>query len=280
MRLLLMALIMLSASLGNAMDISEAYANELIEINITGLDYSETIYKDKDIKIGILNLTGGSVEITARPGFVFGSAEGDVQDMILTEPLHMIASHESYTEDAVHAMCIQSSNKSPLAESVFYAKHYAGGSMETLAEFIHDNQYQNHMGQEAMWVLSNDHSVYNITGYADVANPIRQYVADLTGVFFDTSLVDKQVNYVPRTHKEYALYLKFYLQQREDIKLQVYNQKGEFDRDLMIYRDQEAGQYNFKYKISLYGMLGEKYYVRLYVGEDMRNEFTLLIKDE
>ena len=52
-----------------------------------------------------------------------------------------------------------------------------------------------------------------------------------------------------------------------------------YERDLLMRPDAEPGRYDMRYKISLYGMLGEKYYVRLFVGEEMRNEFTLVIKD-
>ena len=54
---------------------------------------------------------------------------------------------------------------------------------------------------------------------------------------------------------------------------------AEYERDLLMRPNADRGRYDMRYKISLFGMVGEKYYVRLYVGEEMRNEFTLVIKE-
>ena len=279
MRNLLLVLFLWIASQAYGIELKDAFEDEQLEITIKGLDGMELGYADKDIWIGVLNLKDHPVTITVEPGFILHSEDGEVQDMIIIEPLEMIASSEYFNEAGVKAFCIQSGNLSPTTDDIFQPGEYAVGAMGLLAQYIHENEFANYMGQEAMWAISDRHSVYDINGYAEEANPLRHYVADLTGTMFDTSLVDKQVKYVLRTVKEYALNLRFYLDQKEDIKLQVFNQKGEFDRDLMIYPDQKAGQYNIRYHIALQGLIGEKYYVRLYVGEEMRNEFTLVIKD-
>jgi hypothetical protein len=277
----ILALILFTAVVTNVrgIDLKDAFYAEGLEISIKGLSGHDVGYADKDIWIGVLNTKGHPVTITAEPGFILASEEGDVQDMIIVEPFEMIASSEYFTEAGVKAMCIQAGNKSPSVDNTFVPHKYAEGSLGLLAGYVHENNYVNHMGQEAMWVVSDKHSLYDITGYAVEANPLRQFVADLTGSSFDTSLVDKQVDYIDRRIKEYALYLKFYVEQREDVMLQVFNQKGEYERDLLMRPDAEPGRYDMKYKISLYGMPGEKYYVRLFVGDEMRNEFTLVIKD-
>ncbi|MCP4121819.1 MAG: hypothetical protein GY751_08690 [Bacteroidetes bacterium] len=279
MRILQIAIALMMATPGFSMELMDAFNDAEIEITIQGLDFSESGLNDKEIKIGILNLKGHPVTITADAGFIFGSNEEDVQDMILTEPIDMIASNEYYNELGVNAMCIQSYNKTPRESDNFTPKRYAVGNMRALASFVYDHNYQNMMGQEAMWALSDGHSVYDIAGDAAIANPLRQYVANLTNISFDTSLVDKEIEYIDRRVKEYALYLKFYLHEKNDVKLQVYNHKGEFERDLIYKQNQDPGKYNMRYHLSLFGLLGQKYYVRLYVGEEMRNEFTVYIKE-
>ena len=135
------------------------------------------------------------------------------------------------------------------------------------------------MGQDALWAISDNKSIYNISGEADVANPLRSYIADLVGVAFDTSLINKNEHYVDQTIKAYALYLKFFLQETDDIKLQLFDHRGDFERDLIVKKNQPKGRYDMQYKVSLLGLLGQKYFVRLYVGDEMRTEFTLVIKE-
>lgn len=271
-------LIHLTAS-ASSIELKDAFYDKELEITIRGLKDTELAYEGKDIWIGVLNLKAHPVTITVEPGFILSSESGDVQDMIITEPLQIVASNEYFTESAVEAMCIQSINKSPADEDIFRPGEYAPGSMGQLARFIHKNNYNNHMGQEAMWVLSDNHPIYDITGPDADAIALRKYVAKLTGTTYDPSLAKKDIQYIDRRVKEYALYLKFYLEERDDIKLQVFNQKGEYERDLLMRPDAEKGRYDMRYKISLFGMIGEKYYVRLFVGDQMRKEFTLVIKE-
>ncbi len=258
------------------LSLSEAFHNNGIEVMIKGAD--SEMFADKVIQIDVVNNTGKAITIEETPGYIFNSEEDDVQDMILTEPLMFVIAPATKSSTGVHAMCIQLSNKSPRPNYTYLPGEYAKGSLLLASQFVHSNHFQNSMGQDAIWSISDDKSVYDITGPADIANPLRSFIAELKGVAFDTSLINKNEIYVPNTIKEYALFLKFYLQNSDDIKLQLFDHKGDFVRDLINKPNQSKGRYDMQYKIALKGLVGQKYYVRLFVGDDMRTEFPLLIQ--
>jgi hypothetical protein len=277
MRSLLLLCFMLALGKSHGMSLSEAFKNKDLEISIQGVDVN--LYADKNIQIDVVNHSGKELKIEEDPGFIFDSEANDVQDMILTEPLMFVVAPASKKSAGYHAMCIQLSNKSPQPDYRYVPGEYAKGSLLLASQFVHKNRYQNSMGQDAIWSISDDKSIYDITGPSDIANPLRSFIADLKGVAFDTSLINKNEIYVPQTIKEYALFLKFYLQESEDIKLQLFDHKGDFVRDLINKPNQMKGRYDMQYKIALQGLLGQKYYVRLYVGDDMRTEFPLMIQE-
>lgn len=272
---LLSTVLIFASFLSQAMSLNEAYANKDIEVTIHGAD--SDLFENKSIQVNIVNKTSSTIKITEEPGYIFDSEDEDVQDMILTEPLMFVINEASPQSFGVKAMCIQAKNKSPRTNLYYKPGKYATGNLLKTSRYINENNFQNSMGQDAMWAISDFKSPYDITGPAEIANPLRAFVADLLGVAFDTSLINKNEIYLPKGIKEYALFLNFYLQKTDDIKLQLFDHKGDFVRDLMNKPKQGKGKYDMKYKIALYGLYGQKYYVRLYVGDDMRTEFPLLI---
>jgi hypothetical protein len=258
------------------MSLSEAFHNNGVEVVIKGVD--SDLFADKSIQIDVVNNTGKAITIEETPGYIFNSEDADVQDMILTEPLMFVVQPKSKSSTGLYAMCIQLSNKSPRPDYKYLPGEYAKGNLLLASQFVHQNQFQNSMGQDAIWSISDDKSVYDITGPAEITNALRKFIAELKGVTFDTTLINKNEIYVPSTIKEYALFLKFYLQQSDHIKLQLFDHKGDFVRDLINKPNQMKGRYDMQYKIALKGLIGEKYYVRLFVGDEMRTEFPLLIQ--
>ncbi|MCB0503480.1 MAG: hypothetical protein KDD32_12415 [Bacteroidetes bacterium] len=261
----------------HAINLMDAYQDEAIEISITGSDSED--FSQTGIKVDITNHKNEDISITADPGFIFHSDDETIQDLILTEPLLVNVKAKNNATAEARAMCIQAANGSPGIEHTFVPSAIYNDKLVKACQYIYQYNYQNHMGQDALWAISDNKSIYNISGEADVANPLRSYIADLVGVAFDTSLINKNEHYVDQTIKAYALYLKFFLQETDDIKLQLFDHRGDFERDLIVKKNQPKGRYDMQYKVSLLGLLGQKYFVRLYVGDEMRTEFTLVIKE-
>lgn len=257
-----------------ALELSEAFGAPGLRIEISGADSG-----DRDIAVRVWNNGRSAVSITAGTGYVLSPEDESYQDMILTEPLEMLVEAGDHSETAVYAMCIQAADRSPSASTLFIPSRYADAPLRDLAAFIHRGDFQDISGQEAMWAVSDGKSLYDIGGSAARVNGLRQYVAGLKGEAFDSALVNRDAQYVERIVKEYALFLKFNLDDRSDIRLQLFDHKGEWVRDLLNYPGSQKGRYDMKYKVSLVGLDGQKYFVRLYVGNEMRNEFTLYIKD-
>lgn len=256
------------------MELSEAFGMPGLRVEIAGADSG-----DRDIAVRVWNHGKSPVTISAATGFVLAPEDESYQDMILTEPLELFVEAGDQAETTVYAMCIQASDRSPSSSTLFAPSRYADAPLRDLAAFIHAQNFQDISGQEAMWTVSDGRSLYDIGGPAARVNGLRQFVADLIGEAFDTALVNSDADYVERFIKEYALFLNFNLTERSDIRLQLFNHKGEWVRDLMNHPGSQKGRYDMKYKVSLIGLDGQKYFVRLYVGEDMRTEFTLYIKD-
>lgn len=274
----IVAFILLSLPLfSHALNLSQAYNDQAIQLSITGSDSED--FSQTGIKVNVVNNKNEAVTITADPGYIFNSEDELIQDLILTEPLFVIVNARDEATVEVRAMCIQADNGSPHVDDAFLPSTTYNEKLVQACQYIYKNNYQNHMGQDALWAISDNKSIYNISGEADIANPLRTYIADLVGVPFDASLINKNEHYVDKTVKAYALYLKFFLQETDDIKLQLFDHRGDFYRDLIVKDNQPKGRYDMQYKVSLLGLLGQKYFVRLYVGDEMRTEFTLVIKE-
>ncbi len=275
-----LVLLIASAFSGFSMTLTEAYKDPLIEVEITGESWEdESSFDDKAITFKIFNKKRNCVNVTVDEGFILDSDEEDFQDMILTEPLQILAKSGVMTKVGAYAMCIQAENKSPIAELTYTPSKYADDELRSVCRYIYKNKYQNSIGQDAVWAVSDNHSIYDIAGPPEDANPIREYVAQYTPEAFDPTLVNENEHYIESTVKMYGLFLDFYLYETSDIKLQVFNHKGEFERDLFNKENQEKGKYEVTYRVALSGLLGQKYFVRLYVGDEMRKEFTLFIKE-
>jgi len=130
-----------------------------VEIEIIG----EGGHTGKCVKVIIRSLSKVKQKLQLKAGALFKSNNPAEQDLLLVEHIEPFSLEPNAEfSKLVAAFCTQSGNKSPASEAKF-SLGKANKKLRELAVFIADNDLvSNAFVQQAVWAVSNDHSVAGI----------------------------------------------------------------------------------------------------------------------
>lgn len=126
-----------------------------------------------ELKMEPLNKKKFSVKIPA--GLIMHTQDTTEQDLILVQE-RVLAFEGKRRVVRLNGYCVQASNRSPSAGGVLQVGSLASGHLLALASHLQEQRIEDSRGQEAVWVLSDEHPLSYVTD-----PELQQYLANLLG---------------------------------------------------------------------------------------------------
>ena len=131
------------------------------------------------------NTTRDSLHVDLEAGRRLVSRDSTRQDILVVRNRRLALAPQGQTTTGAYGFCCQSSHGSPRRQDTFAVGHMAPPKWVNLAEFISDRNFPEDALQDAVWAMSDDHSVGAITtSGTENIRPLKKKVARLKGVEF------------------------------------------------------------------------------------------------
>jgi hypothetical protein len=229
------------------------------------------------IQITLTNTLDTAVKVTIPNGQTFTSNE--VQDVIVTqEELIALGPKESKTVP-LYAMCMQQ-YESGSNELVSYTPGtIAQGNLATLAKEIEERKDFNTLGQYAVWVLTDENQLNNISGFdEEEALYLKTYTANLLDVpvpendpddyltnYNDTGLITRSA----------TGNFKFYFSSESAVTIAMFDENNIVVRELYNNPNTPKGKHDLEFKFDVEVYQDKVYYVRLIKDGEIQINMTM-----
>lgn len=231
-------------------------------------------------KVLLLEVTNSQrkyVTINIPTGLQFQSADSSIQDLIVTEGAQLVLAAGATKKIAVNAMCIQPHNGSPYLNSTFLVGALAGDTLLKLAQYIAEKRYQDELGQSAVWTIIRDEGLENVYGPDPTKlKDMVQFMSKITGKpvpWYNKEKLPPPPGQVfsPEPSVLHGIYT-FHLEAKGFARVAVYDSTG---KEVFLFLDHFEvlpGDNRFKFKLTVKGYKKGKYYARLYLDGELKEE--------
>ncbi|MEO8589468.1 MAG: hypothetical protein ABI432_08880 [Flavobacteriales bacterium] len=135
------------------------------------------------LSLTLINRTGSPLMAEIRPGALMISEDSALQNLMIVRREQVLLPSFGKATVTCRAFCAESSDGGPGMDSPFLVARMAAPLLVALAAHVNEQRYSDGAVQEAVWVLSNGHSVSEVVGDGLTdALPLREFVAGLAGV--------------------------------------------------------------------------------------------------
>jgi len=271
--LLLFVCFGLSTFAANTVSLKDAVAQGLISVKAIG----EGGYTGKVMALEINSLHKKDLVVDIPAGLQLNSEDSTIQDLIITDSRLLELAAGSKRRLIINAMCIQPSNGSPYANSVFILGAMANDTLVKLAQYLATKGYQDDLGQSAIWAMVNNEGLENVYG----SDPTRlqdllQFMHLLTGKPLPWYNKEKAAPPVGQVYTQEPAIIhanfEFKLAMAGTARIAIYNEAGDV---VYVIKDNmmvKSGKSTMKFRIEVRGYEVGKYFVRLELNGKLQEE--------
>ena len=222
--------------------IDDAIRKNLVSVIITGvksdLSKSEgsTHYKDC-LMAQIVNKTNAALVIDFETGRLLPSFDTSVQTMLLTNRAKVLVQPGKSRKVRLFAMCSQKHKGAPNEKKSFRIGTMAHDGLVALAKFIEKKGYQNQTGQNAVWAITDNNDITDMSKGSIMEKELFAFVQKV-----------KNIGTIPnQTFK--VQFIKDFNQQGF-ISVKVFNDKGIMVKTLAQDKTSSIGQNMFEFWVN------------------------------
>lgn len=261
--------------------IQEAIDHHLIDVAISGNDNS-THYL-KPITFELTNKTMIDLEISIDRGLTLISIDTAFQNfMIMQEELLTLQAHDIKTLP-VYAMCIRKNKASPGNTTNFKLGGFAQDKLLAVSKYVSENNHFNTLGQYAVWAISDNYPIRNISGFdTTAARQLRETVAHITGKPVPQFVPgDYEMDYYePVISMQIYGSFGFIIPEPTDVVVAMFNAEGIVVRELFNKKDIYPGNYEYEYSFDGTVYTEDLYYLKMIMNEQVVSSTEMRMYDE
>jgi hypothetical protein len=155
-----------------------------------------------------------------------------------------------------------------------------------LLQYVKRNAMVDDLGQAAVWVLTNNHTLNNVYDpYRDMASKkLIDFLVTLTGLAVPEYYVINQLNlegggpiYAPKTLKIFAQF-EHVLSEPEKLTLGVYKEDGTMLQSVFENRNFGKGAHRHRVEFEASGVQAGNYFIKLMSGQTILQEKKVLVQ--
>jgi hypothetical protein len=288
MRILLLLALLVVLPLGASADVMLVDLSQGIKTHLlsaTGIATGSS-YKGKGLKLTITNKSGSAIRVRVNQGVIFRPEADGPQPLVLAgeEMLRLEPFKEGSVE--VQTFCADSRGSAPSASLNYSFSHVGSDTLIKLLQYVKKNAMLDDLGQAAVWVLTNGHTLNNVYDpYRDIASKkLVDYLATLTGLPAPDYYVMNQRSqeagapvYTPKTLKIFAQF-EHVLAAPEKLTLGVFKEDGSMLKRVFENRNFGKGAHRHRVEFEATGVEAGNYYIRLMSGQTVLQEKKVLVQ--
>ena len=158
--------------------IESAFNKGIISATVRGLGG----HGENCILITMKNLTANDTMIRIESGRRLDTDDSTKQDiLVVRENLIALAPREE-KKVAVYGFCCQASKGSPKRDEKFSIGHMADSPLVKVANYLFKNLINSSVAQNAIWVVSDNHSLASINGDDDDVKKLKKYLSMIKNI--------------------------------------------------------------------------------------------------
>lgn len=166
---------MITSAIKPPQTINEAVKAGLIKVDINSND--ERSYSK--VYLTVRNLSSTQQRILIPAGTLYEPDEDDEQELIQLNDEILVVNGRSENSIEINTFCTEASDRSP--DGTFSLKANKNEKLQKLISYMGENPGSKDGLQDAVWAISDNHSVNNIPGGNEQQDALREFVATLTG---------------------------------------------------------------------------------------------------
>lgn len=273
--LVILMVLMLSLSNTNVsnsrefLSISKQMENRKLTAEITG----KGGYQENCLNLKLKNQTPDTLFVKLEPGRRIVCEDSSYQDIfIVKEKLIILPPLASLTTDG-YGFCCRASKGSPARNVKFNIGYMAPPEWIELAEVINQNNFPTNAVQNAVWVLSDNHSIASIHyEKMEEIELLRQTVAKIKGItlpwYSITYEKDTAMLFSERPEKLYGK-INYYINKNAIISINIRGPKGRLMATPVPEETMNPGNHEYKVDLNIKGWPKGEYDICVY--EDYSN---------
>lgn len=279
----------LSLVLGLFSAFSNNYTNVKINVfdaiqskKITAAWYSNGKHSGNSVDIKIVNVSSTPIDLLIPAGTKYSTDNNDEQTLIQLEDQSIALAPKQVYNGKVAAFCMEASDRCPTATAAMKISKNTNPKFIELTSYIKGKTIDKSTYQDAVWAISDGHSVSNIAAEDEVTKEFRKQIATITGqknTWFNSPqnvTIDEHGNFNMET-KLIAGQLEFNCTKGAFVHQDIYKANG--DAVLISDKTMQAryGNVRYRFQIQVKGWEKGEYYIKLHDGteEITRYEFTI-----
>lgn len=265
----------------------DAVQKNLVKVVFKGRGYTSenrSAHYGKCILLHLKNVSSQRLELSLEAGRKLHSCYDSVQDMMVSQTEVFALGPGGSSDFTINAFCIEKSETAPKENTVFTMAALAGGYLLQLVQLIESLGCQDNMGQQAVWVLTDNVSPENIKGSdREKEKKLRDFVdfalkkiqgGKIDGVIYDYSFPDKMAGGF-----KIAGQINWDMPYSGTVTLGVYDNKGKKVADIFAGVPYNKGFQTFTYELasSLFRE-GELYWLKVISNGERLKEVAITMK--
>lgn len=258
-------------------NLSQALQQHMVTVTAEATGNS---YMQQGLKLTVKNTGSLNFILVVNQGVSFNATDDKVQPLILageeTVPLQPL---KEATVN-VQTFCGNSNTAAPAKGQVYEYSGMASDEIVKLLGYLKQNRLYNELGQQAVWVFTNDHNLNSVyDGNNEFASKkLQDFLTTLTGkprpeyyVKTVMSTTAGQAVHDPKILKIYATFEEK-LETAKKLTLGVYNEQGTMIQPVFENRNFGPAGHRFKVEFEAKNIPIGKYYIRLKEADGILRE--------
>ena len=275
---LLILLLSCSAHAVTRSGLKDALAKKLVSISA---EASGESYHQKGLRLKVKNNTATTMQLTVDPALIFRPSDTGYQDLVLPgETMIALAAHGETTVD-LQSFCGKSYARAPSRALTFDFARQGDSAMIRVTQFLNKYRLYNSAGQQAIWVLTNDHDLSGIYDpqQPQVSNKLLALLVQLTGKpvpdyfrLYKLNNSSGEPAFEKRVLNIYSVF-EWQLHSPDKLTMGIYDAHGLLIQSVLDQKDfPKKGSYKMAVQFEAENVAPGKYYIRLKNQQGMMRE--------
>ncbi|MES2798778.1 MAG: hypothetical protein V4638_02075 [Bacteroidota bacterium] len=138
-------------------------------------------YSLESVNLSLKNNTATTLSISIPAGAVFKPADEGDQDLIVPIEDVLVLQPKAQLQRNINAYCIQASERSPNENGSTSLSKNLNTNLGKLLTYFKTNKVDKSDIQDALWAVSDGHSICNVGNTSEQGKNLRTFLATLTG---------------------------------------------------------------------------------------------------
>jgi hypothetical protein len=250
------------------MDLSEAIKIHMVQAEAIATGQS---YKARALRIKLMNKSGSTIQLKINQGAIFNPAETGFQPLVCAGDEMITLQPFKDGQLDVQTFCADADESAPQKDLAYAYTRVGSDTLVKALQYIKKNALFDELGQKAVWVLTNKHSLATVYDPArDMqSNKLVEYLAMITGqpkpdYYVGTKLHETagQPVYAPKALNIYAKFEQI-LDAPKTMTLGVFDAEGKMIQE--VFSDRQFGKAGHRFTVTFEAsdVPAGKYYIRL-----------------